>query len=97
MVNGLTKTVTHMADAAEQIMLRNQLTNYDVSYLVSHQANKRIIDATAKRMGIVEEKVLKCFVPPCGKVTVTQADDGMSRKSQLIVQIVKTVHCTFVQ
>lgn len=50
--------VTHMADAAEQIMLRNELTNKDVRYLVSHQANKRIIDATARRMGIVEEKVL---------------------------------------
>ena len=50
--------VTHMADAAEQIMLRNQLTNSEVSYLVSHQANKRIIDATAKRMGIEEKKVL---------------------------------------
>jgi len=50
--------VTHMADAAEQIMLRNELTNKDVQYLVSHQANKRIIDATARRMGIVEEKVL---------------------------------------
>lgn len=50
--------VTHMADGAEQIMLRNELTNKDVQYLVSHQANKRIIDATARRMGIVEEKVL---------------------------------------
>jgi len=50
--------VTHMADAAEQIMLRNELSNKDVQYLVSHQANKRIIDATARRMGIVEEKVL---------------------------------------
>lgn len=50
--------VTHMADAAEQIMLRNELTNKDVQYLVSHQANKRIIDATSRRMGIVEEKVL---------------------------------------
>ena len=50
--------VTHMADAAEQIMLRNELTNKDVQHLVSHQANKRIIDATARRMGIVEEKVL---------------------------------------
>jgi len=38
--------------------LRNELTNKDVQYLVSHQANKRIIDATARRMGIVEEKVL---------------------------------------
>lgn len=50
--------VTHMAGAAEQIMLRNELTNKDVQYLVSHQANKRIIDATARRMGIIEEKVL---------------------------------------
>ena len=50
--------VTHMADAAEQIMLRNELSNKDVQHLVSHQANKRIIDATARRMGIVEEKVL---------------------------------------
>ena len=34
------------------------LTNFDVNYLISHQANKRIIDATANRMGIIDEKVL---------------------------------------
>ena len=39
-------------------MLKNNLTSNDISYLVPHQANKRIIDATANRMGVGPEKVL---------------------------------------
>jgi 3-oxoacyl-[acyl-carrier-protein] synthase-3 len=39
-------------------MKRNQLTNKDLKFLVPHQANQRIIEATAKRMGLEEEKVL---------------------------------------
>ena len=50
--------VSKMADASEEIMKRNNLTNFDVNYLIAHQANKRIIDATANRMGIVDKKVL---------------------------------------
>ena len=50
--------VTNMADAAATIMERNQLTADDVAWLVPHQANKRIIDATANRMGVGEEKVM---------------------------------------
>lgn len=50
--------VTNMADAAANIMERNNLSGDDVDWLVPHQANKRIIDATAKRMGIGEEKVM---------------------------------------
>lgn len=50
--------VTKMADVSEQIMTRNNLTADDVAYLVPHQANKRIIDATANRMGLSEEKVM---------------------------------------
>ena len=50
--------VTNMAYAAEQVMKRNNLTGDDVTYLVPHQANKRIIDATAKSMGVEDSKVL---------------------------------------
>ncbi len=50
--------VSNMADVAEKIMLRNNLKNTDVSWLVPHQANKRIIDATANRMGLDSSKVL---------------------------------------
>ncbi|MFN4198535.1 MAG: beta-ketoacyl-ACP synthase III [Flavobacterium sp.] len=50
--------VSGMADVSEKIMLRNNLTHEDVSYLIAHQANKRIIDATAQRMGLSEDKVL---------------------------------------
>ena len=50
--------VTNMADISEEIMNNNNLSSDDVAYLVPHQANKRIIDATAKRMGIGPEKVL---------------------------------------
>lgn len=50
--------VTNMADVAAEIMERNQLTSEDVTWLVPHQANKRIIDATAARMGVGSEKVM---------------------------------------
>jgi 3-oxoacyl-[acyl-carrier-protein] synthase-3 len=50
--------VTNMADASELILKRNNLTNEDVNWLVPHQANKRIIDATAGRMELEDSKVL---------------------------------------
>lgn len=50
--------VTGMADVAAEIMERNKLTADDVHWLVAHQANKRIIDATRERMGIDESKVM---------------------------------------
>lgn len=50
--------VTKMADAAEEIMKRNGLKGEDIDWLVPHQANKRIIDATARRMEIGDEKVM---------------------------------------
>jgi 3-oxoacyl-[acyl-carrier-protein] synthase-3 len=50
--------VTNMADVSAEIMERNQLTSDDVSWLVPHQANLRIIDATANRMGLTKEKVM---------------------------------------
>ncbi len=50
--------VKSMADVSEQIMKRNNLTADDVAWLVPHQANKRIIDATARRMGVGDEKVM---------------------------------------
>ena len=50
--------VTNMADISAQIMERNNLKGDDVSWLAPHQANKRIIDATANRMGISDDKVM---------------------------------------
>ncbi|MBT5750754.1 MAG: ketoacyl-ACP synthase III [Flavobacteriales bacterium] len=50
--------VKSMADVSEEIMQRNNLAADDVAWLVPHQANKRIIDATAKRMGVGDEKVM---------------------------------------
>jgi 3-oxoacyl-[acyl-carrier-protein] synthase-3 len=50
--------VTNMADVSAEIMERNHLTSDDVSWLVPHQANLRIIDATANRMGLTKEKVM---------------------------------------
>ncbi|MBD0403050.1 beta-ketoacyl-ACP synthase III [Flammeovirga sp. EKP202] len=49
--------VTNMASAAASILERNQLSAKDVAYLIPHQANLRIIDATAKRMKLEKEKV----------------------------------------
>ncbi len=50
--------VTSMADVSEEIMKKNNLCAKDVAWLVPHQANQRIIDATAKRMGVGNEKVM---------------------------------------
>jgi len=50
--------VTQMAEVSVEIMERNNLSAEEVAFLVPHQANKRIIDATAQRMGIGEEKIM---------------------------------------
>ena len=50
--------VTNMANVAAEVMERNKLTADDLAWLVPHQANKRIIDATAERLELSEEKVM---------------------------------------
>ena len=50
--------VTKMADVSAEIMERNNLSSEDVAWLVPHQANLRIIDATANRMGVSNDKVM---------------------------------------
>lgn len=50
--------VTKMADVAVEIMEKNHLKSKDVAWLVPHQANMRIIEATARRMGIGKEQVM---------------------------------------
>jgi 3-oxoacyl-[acyl-carrier-protein] synthase III len=50
--------VVGMADVSYELMERNGLTADDIAWLVPHQANKRIIDATASRMGLPESKVM---------------------------------------
>ena len=50
--------VKGMADAAFDLLQRNNLTGDDIAWLVPHQANKRIIDATANRMGLNHDKVM---------------------------------------
>jgi 3-oxoacyl-[acyl-carrier-protein] synthase-3 len=50
--------VTNMADVAHEVMERNHLVADDIAWLVPHQANKRIIDATASRTGLSADKVI---------------------------------------
>jgi 3-oxoacyl-[acyl-carrier-protein] synthase-3 len=50
--------VVGMADVAYELMQRNNLKGEDIAWLVPHQANKRIIDATAKRMDLSPDKVM---------------------------------------
>jgi 3-oxoacyl-[acyl-carrier-protein] synthase-3 len=50
--------VSKMAEVTEQILERNKLTKEDVDWLVAHQANKRIIDATARRIDLDENQVM---------------------------------------
>ena len=52
------KAIHGMADVSLEIMERNDLTSDDVAWLVPHQANLRIIDATANRMGVSKDKVM---------------------------------------
>ena len=52
------KATEGMADVSLEIMERNNLTGDDVAWLVPHQANQRIIDATARRMGLDSNKVM---------------------------------------
>ena len=51
--------VTRMADVSDKILKRNNLTGDDIQWLVPHQANNRIIEATSKRMNLPDEKVMK--------------------------------------
>jgi len=50
--------VSNMADVAEKMLTRNNLSESDIQWLVAHQANKRIIEATANRVGVAAEKVM---------------------------------------
>jgi 3-oxoacyl-[acyl-carrier-protein] synthase-3 len=50
--------VKGMADVSAELLERNNLTGDDIAWLVPHQANLRIIDATASRMGLDKEKVM---------------------------------------
>ena len=50
--------VKGMADVSAELLERNNLTGADIAWLVPHQANKRIIDATANRMGLSQDKVM---------------------------------------
>jgi 3-oxoacyl-[acyl-carrier-protein] synthase III len=50
--------VSNMADTAIELMAKNQITNENLTWLVPHQANMRIIDAVGRRMGIEKEKVM---------------------------------------
>jgi 3-oxoacyl-[acyl-carrier-protein] synthase-3 len=50
--------VSSMADVSEKMLTRNNLIEEDIQWLVPHQANKRIIEATAKRVGVGSEKVM---------------------------------------
>ncbi|MFI3247785.1 MAG: beta-ketoacyl-ACP synthase III [Rikenellaceae bacterium] len=60
--------VSNMADVAVSVMDRNNLKSEDITYLVPHQANLRIIDATARRMGIEAEKCM-INIDTCGNTT----------------------------
>jgi len=50
--------VSNMADVSEKMLTRNSLTKEDIQWLVPHQANKRIIEATANRVGLESDKVM---------------------------------------
>jgi 3-oxoacyl-[acyl-carrier-protein] synthase III len=61
--------VTNMAEVAYAIMQKNNLTADDIAFLVPHQANKRIIDATAKKMGLEDESKIMLNIHKYGNTT----------------------------
>ncbi|MFV9483583.1 beta-ketoacyl-ACP synthase III [Christiangramia sp. ASW11-125] len=61
--------VSNMAEVSAQIMEKNNLTNKDVDWLVAHQANKRIVDATAKRMNLTDESKVLMNIERYGNTT----------------------------
>jgi 3-oxoacyl-[acyl-carrier-protein] synthase-3 len=61
--------VTNMADVAYSIMQKNNLTADEIAFLVPHQANKRIIDATAKKMGLEDESKIMLNIQRYGNTT----------------------------
>lgn len=61
--------VSNMAEVSAEIMERNNLTNKDVDWLVAHQANKRIVDATAKRMNLTDESKVLMNIERYGNTT----------------------------
>lgn len=61
--------VSNMADVSVQIMEKNNLSNEDVNWLVAHQANKRIIDATANRMNLGDESKVLMNIQRYGNTT----------------------------
>ena len=61
--------VSNMAEVSAQIMEKNKLTNKNVDWLVAHQANKRIVDATAKRMNLTDESKVLMNIERYGNTT----------------------------
>jgi 3-oxoacyl-[acyl-carrier-protein] synthase-3 len=84
--------VSSMADVSAEILQRNGLTGDQVALFVPHQANLRIIDAAARRMGIGQDKVVvnidrygntTCATIPIG--LSESVDEGRLRKGDLLV------------
>ena len=71
-------TLATMADVSYEIMERNGLSGDDISWLVPHQANLRIIDATANRMGVTREKVM-INIEKYGNTTAATMGCGKTR------------------
>lgn len=88
------RAVTDMANVSAKILERNGLTGEDISLFVSHQANLRIIDACAKRMGIDHDKVVitidryantTCATIPLGLYETTVAEKRIARGDNIVM------------
>lgn len=83
--------VVKMADVCLEMMQRNNLTSADIKYLVPHQANKRIIEATAERMGLGMEQV-KLNIQEYGNTTcasipicLSELESGLIKGDNLVL------------
>ncbi len=84
--------VSSMADISAEILRRNDLTGKDVDLFVPHQANNRIIDAAARRMGLEKDKVVanidRYGNTTCGTIPIglcEAADEGRIKQGDLVV------------
>jgi 3-oxoacyl-[acyl-carrier-protein] synthase-3 len=84
--------VVHLAEAVEEALAANSLTPGDIDWLVPHQANKRIIDATLKKLGLSADKLVltvdrhaNTSAASVPLALAEAADDGRIRPGQLVV------------
>jgi 3-oxoacyl-[acyl-carrier-protein] synthase-3 len=86
--------VVKMAESAEEMMNRNSLKSQDVAWLIPHQANKRIIEATAERMQLSMDKVV-LNIDRYGNTTCGSIPIGLAEVESKLKKDDNLILCSF--